>query len=300
MAVDLKDARRASRGADSTQLRPGTPEDAEACGRVCYQAFSAIAAQHGFAPEIASAEVATGLLTGLLSHPGFYSVVAEREGELVGSNFLDERSTIAGVGPVTVQPTIQNGGIGRLLMRDVMRRASERGFAGVRLLTAAHHARSNALYASLGFDVREPIACMQGAPIAAQIAGRRVRSAVEADLQACNRICERVHGHDRDGELADAIGQGTAVVVERGGRISAYATAMAFFGHAVGETTDDIKALIATAPAFEGLGILVPLRNGELFRWCLDNGLRVVQLMTLMTIGRYSEPAGAYLPAILY
>jgi predicted N-acetyltransferase YhbS len=300
MAAPSKYADRPSNVAENTQLRAGTPEDAEACGRVCYAAFSAIAAEHGFPPEIPSVEVATGLLTGLLSHPGFYSVVAEREGEIVGSNFLDERSRIAGVGPVTVQPEAQNAGIGRRLMQDVMERASRRGFAGVRLLTAAHHGRSLSLYASLGFEVREPVACMQGAPIAAQIPGCHVRSAVEADLSTCNQLCERVHGHDRGGELADSIGQGTAVVVERSGRISAYATAMAFFGHAVGETTDDIKALIATASAFDGLGILVPLRNGELFRWCLDNGLGVVQGMTLMTVGRYSEPAGAYLPAILY
>lgn len=289
-----------SNAAENTELRPGRPEDAGACGRVCYEAFSAIAAEHGFPPEIPSAQVATGLLTALLSHPGFYSVVAERDGEIVGSNFLDERTKIAGVGPVTVQPAVQNGGIGRRLMRDVMERASARGFAGVRLLTAAHHGRSLSLYASLGFEVREPIACMQGSPIAAEIPGSHVRSAGEADLQACNQLCERVHGQDRGGELADAIGQGTAVVVERGGRITGYATAMAFFGHAVGETTDDIKALIATAPAFDGLGILVPARNGELFRWCLDNGLRVVQVMTLMTVGAYSEPAGAYLPAVLY
>jgi predicted N-acetyltransferase YhbS len=291
---------RPSDAAANIELRPGTPEDAEACGRICYEAFSAVAAEHGFPPEIPSTEAATGLVRGLLSHPGFYSVVAEREGEVVGSNFLDERSKIAGVGPVTVHPEVQNRGVGRRLMQDVMERASARGFAGVRLLTAAHHGRSLSLYASLGFEVREPIACMQEPPIAAEIPGCHVRPAVEADLEACNQLCESVHGHDRGGELADAVGQGTAVVVERAGRISGYATAMAFFGHAVGETTDDVKALIATAPAFDGLGILVPARNGELFRWCLHNGLRVVQVMTLTTVGPYSDPAGAYLPAILY
>jgi hypothetical protein len=44
----------------------------------------------------------------------------------------------------------------------------------------------------------------------------------------------------------------------------------------------------------------VPTRNGELFRWCLASGLRLVQQMTLMTIGLYNEPAGAYLPSIHY
>jgi hypothetical protein len=33
---------------------------------------------------------------------------------------------------------------------------------------------------------------------------------------------------------------------------------------------------------------------------CLENGLRVVQPMTLMTMGLYNEPAGAYVPSILY
>ena len=66
------------------------------------------------------------------------------------------------------------------------------------------------------------------------------------------------------------------------------------------ETTDDLKALIASADEFFGPGILVPLRNAELFRWCLDNGMRVFQPMTLMTIGVYNEPRGAYLPSVLF
>jgi len=62
----------------------------------------------------------------------------------------------------------------------------------------------------------------------------------------------------------------------------------------------DLQALIAAAEGFGGPGILVPTRNAELFRWCLANGLRVVEPMTLMTLGLYNEPAGAYLPSILY
>ena len=61
-----------------------------------------------------------------------------------------------------------------------------------------------------------------------------------------------------------------------------------------------MKALIGSAPGFGGSGILVPIRNGELFRWCLEHRLRVVQLMTLMTTGLYNEPTGAYLPSIMY
>jgi hypothetical protein len=35
-------------------------------------------------------------------------------------------------------------------------------------------------------------------------------------------------------------------------------------------------------------------------RWCLGKGLRVTQSLTLMTMGLYSEPQGAWLPSILY
>ena len=89
-------------------LRPGRPEDAIACGTICHEAFKAIASQHNFPPDFPSREVAVNILTMLLSHPGFYAVVAEADGRIVGSNFLDERSTIAGIGPITVEPSLQN------------------------------------------------------------------------------------------------------------------------------------------------------------------------------------------------
>jgi hypothetical protein len=54
------------------------------------------------------------------------------------------------------------------------------------------------------------------------------------------------------------------------------------------------------ADAFAGPGILVPTTNAELFQWCLERGLRVVHLMTLMTTGLYNPPQGAYMPSVLY
>jgi GNAT superfamily N-acetyltransferase len=132
-----------------------------------------------------------------LSHPGFYSVVAERDGTIVGSNFLDERSQIAGVGPITVDVAVQNDGIGRLLMQHVLDRAQSRGFAGVRLLQAAYHTRSLSLYSNLGFQVRDVIACMQGPAIGVAVPGYDVRAATETDFEACNQLCLAVHGHDR-------------------------------------------------------------------------------------------------------
>jgi predicted N-acetyltransferase YhbS len=281
-------------------IREGTPEDAEICGRICYNAFKTISEAHGFAPDFPAVEVAIDVLTRMLVNPNFYSVVAEIDGRIVGSNFLDERNSIAGVGPITVDPTVQNRAIGRRLMDAVHERATERNFAGVRLIQAGFHTRSLSLYAKLGYDVREPLACMQGDARGISIDDPVVRPATEEDVDACNRLCAQVHGYDRGGELRDAVANGSANVVERDGGITGYATIIGFFGHAVGQTNEDIKALIGAAKEFAGPGLLLPTRNGELFRWCLSNGLRITQPMTLMSKGMYNEPAGAFLPSILY
>ncbi|HVM36342.1 MAG TPA: GNAT family N-acetyltransferase [Actinomycetota bacterium] len=282
------------------KLRPGTVGDATECGRICYEAFASLATAHGFPPDFPSSAVATSSLLGLLSHPDFYSVVAEQEARAVGSNFLDERSSIAGVGPITVDPLNQDAGIGRELMLDVMDRAKSKGFAGMRLLQAAYHNRSLSLYAKLGFQPRESIATLQGQALRLSITGYEVRPATHDDLDLCNRLCEGVHGHDRAGEVRDAIAQGTARVVEHDGRIVGYTTGVAFFGHSIAESNEGLKALIGDAAQFAGPGFLLPTRNATIFRWCLEHGLRVVQLMTLMTVGLYNEPDGPYLPSILY
>jgi predicted N-acetyltransferase YhbS len=282
------------------RIREATPADAEICGRICYDAFKTISEAHGFAPDFPAPEVPTGLLTRMIADPKFYGVVAEIDGRVVGSNFLDERNMIAGIGPITVDQAVQNRAVGRRLMDAVHGRAAARNFAGVRLIQAGFHTRSLSLYAKLGYDVREHLACMQGNTLNITIEGHVVRPAAEADIEACNRVCRQVHGHARDGELRDAIARGNATVVEHDGGVTGYATIVGFFGHAVGETNADVKALIGAAKEFAGPGFLLPTRNGELFRWCLTNGLRVTQPMTLMSRGLYNEPAGAFLPSILY
>ncbi len=284
----------------AVKMRPARPEDASICGRICFEAFKTLAEEHGFPPDFPSVEIAIQSWSSLIAHPRIYGVVAELEGNIVGSNFLDERGNIAGVGPITVDPQVQNRGTGRALMLDVLQRGREKGFQGIRLVQAAYHNRSLSLYAKLGFVAREPLSTMQGPAIRKRVQGREVREATEVDLEDCNRLCLEVHGHDRGRELLDSVKRGVARVVEHDGEITGYATGMAFFAHSVGKTNDDMKALIGAASAFEGPGILVPTRNAELLFWSLEQGLRVVEQMTLMTIGLYNEPAGAYLPSVLY
>ena len=190
--------------------------------------------------------------------------------------------------------------IGRRLMEDVHAHARSKQTPGVRLLQAGFHMRSLSLYSKLGYKVREPVICMQGPSLNLIVPGFTVRTATTADLEPCNRICHAIHGHDRGGELLDAINQGKANVVEFDGRITGYASVIGFFGHAVGESNKEIEALIGAAGQFVGPGFLVPLRNTQLFGWCLAHGLRAVQPLTLMSLGLYNQPAGAFLPSILY
>jgi len=280
------------------KLRRGLPEDAKTCGAICCEAFKAIAEHHNFPPNLPTPDVAIELLSKQFSHPNYYSVVAELDGRVVGSNFLDERSSIVAIGPVSVDPNQQNKSIGRQLMQHLLDRIAEKSFPGARLVTEAYHSRSYSLYAKLGFETREPLAVMQGPAVAKVIPGFAVRPATEDDLDSCNQLSRKVHGHDRGGELLDAIKEGTATLVEHDGHISGYATLIAFFGHAVGETNEDLKALIGSATEFLGPGFILPTRNTDLFRWCLAHGLRVVFQSVLMSLGLYNEPRGAFLPSV--
>ena len=281
-------------------IRRAAGEDAPELGRICYAAFKEIAEAHGFPPDFPSPEVASGAIAGLIARPASFGVVAELDGRIVGSNFLDLRNPISGVGPITVDPDVQNGSVGRALMAAVMAESERRGFAGVRLVQAGYHCRSLALYLKLGFEAREHLVCLQGSTSGVSLAGYAVRAAGPEDASACNALSLRIHGHARAGELADAIAEGRARVVERDGRLTGYATDIAFFAHAVGESNDDLKALIGAAHAIGGPGFLAPTRNGELVRWCLDEGLVVVQPLTLMSRGLYQSPEGAWLPSVLY
>jgi predicted N-acetyltransferase YhbS len=284
----------------NTKIRRATREDVEACGEICYRAFCAIADQHNFPREFPSPEAALGVVTSMISHPAFYGIVAEVDGRIAGSNFMDERAPIAGIGPISVDPELQNSGAGRAMMQHMLDRVADNRLPGVRLVQVAYHNRSFSLYAKLGFEIREPLSVMVGPPIKESIPGYKVRPALDGDVAACNRLHFAVHGHERAGELRDAIKAGTATVVEHVGRITGYATAIGYAGYAVGESNEELKALIAAATEFHGCGPQIPSRNGELLRWCYSRGLKLMQINTLMSVGFYNEPRLPFVPSILY
>lgn len=280
--------------------RSGTVQDGAICGKICFDAFYSIAAQHNFPSEFPLLNPTVNIISRMLVSPGFYSVVAEIEGKVVGSNFLDERGPVVGIGPISIDPQLQNLGIGRQLMLNVVDRATSQNKQGIRLNTAAHHSRSISLYSKIGFKIQTPIMIIQGSHVKENIINTHVRFAKMDDLEITSELCEKIHGHNRKQEVVDAINSGSAKVVERNGRITGYTTEVSFFGHTVGESNDDIKALIAATTEYKGAGFLLPATNHELVIWCLNNNLKIVMSMVHMTMGLYEKPKGAYLPGILY
>lgn len=286
------------------ELRPIEPADADECARIVYEAFGGIHDHHHFERDFPSLEAAEQLTNAFIAHPSIWGVVAESDGEIVGSNFVDERGPIRGLGPITVDPRAQGQGAGRRLMQAALERS--RGAAGIRLFQDSFNVGSLSLYASLGFEVKEPAVVMSGRPRSGPAAGIEVRPLEQADVRECEQLCLRVHGFERTTELRDAIEVPvlSPFVAVRDGRITAYATTLTFFpaAYAVAESGDDMRALIlgALAAGEQPASFLLPTRQAGLLRWCLEEGLRVVKPMTYMATGEHREPAGPWIPSVLY
>jgi GNAT superfamily N-acetyltransferase len=283
-------------------LRPAVPDDTETLARICFEAFGAIHDQHRFPRDFPALEAALGLMSAWIPHPQVWGVVAEVDGRVVGSNFLDERDPIRGVGPITIDPEGQNAGVGRRLMEAVVERGKDA--PGIRLLQDGFHMRSLSLYTSLGFDVKASCVVMSGTPGDEQVAGVEVRPVSEQDLEECEALCKKVHGFERTGALRDSLqSPATPFAAVRDGRIVAYATGLTFWpmAHGVAAGEDDMEALLlgGAASVDEPIALLVPLESG-LFRWCLQQGLRAVKPMNLMALGEYGEPQGSWFPSVIY
>jgi hypothetical protein len=91
------------------EIRPATPADSEACGRIIFEAFRGIADRHGFPWDFPSEEAGAQLATTFIEAPSIYGVVAELDGRVVGSNFMAEGDPIRGIGPITGGPRAAQG-----------------------------------------------------------------------------------------------------------------------------------------------------------------------------------------------
>lgn len=284
-------------------IRSYKAADADVCADVAYRAFCSISRKHNFPDDFQSLEHAGQLFHGYCNQPGIVGFVAEADGKIVASNFLDERDPVRGVGPMTVDPDCQGHGLGRRLMQAVIDQG--KGAVSIRLVQDAFNTVSMSLYTSLGFDAVEPLALVMGRPKDPVPAGYEVRPLTASDLPAASVLCKQIHTHDRSVEVERAILAGFGPVgAFKDGKLVAYGTCPFFWAinHGVGKTEADLQALIlGLARVHPGpISFLQPIRRADMFRWVLSQGLRVVKPMTLMSLRNYIEPASAFYPAVAY
>ena len=289
----------------SARIRPIEEADAETCGKIGYNAHKSVSSAHGYPSEQPSEEYAIGLLRMLLKNPNSYGILAERGKQILGSIFLHKfpPSPIAVVGPLTVDPAIEGGGVGRILMDAVISHAYGQNYDKVRLVQSPSHIRSYVLYTKSGFTLREPLFLMQGNVIKDNSNIRDLelhKVETDKDILKCNKLCIQAHGFTREGELRHAVGQGVAIEIERGGKIYGYSAGLGLFGHSVASSNDDLKALIAGSSIITGPGFFVPAKNREIVLWLLEQGFRIQWPANLMTLGPYEEPTIPFLPSLAY
>ena len=281
------------------ELIPAKPEHVDEMGRVCYEAFKDIHDRHGFPTDFLSTAFARMVLGGLVQREDCYVVVAMDNGRPVGSSGLLAPDEVAGVGPVSVEVSAQGRGIGRAIMRDILEHARQSGIQMVRLMQDSFNTGSLSLYASLGFDTKDPIAMMQPAPVACPDGS--VRPVMESDLPAVEGLSRRIYKVSRRNEVASLMQPPFRPLLrERDGRVSGYFI-LGFPGHGVFETEEDALFLVgeaATGVPAEFARCFCPLSEGGLYRNLLAAGGRAIKVMNLMALGPYEPPEGVWMPSV--
>jgi hypothetical protein len=116
----------------------------------------------------------------------------------------------------------------------------------------------------------------------------------------------RVHGFERTAELEDALAVPafSPTVAIRDGRLVAYAATLTFFpaAHAVGETEEDMAALIAVTRGVtdQPCAFLLPTRQAELFRWLPCTGPAGREADDLHDGRPLRDPRRTWIPSVLY
>ncbi|MEV7187397.1 thioester reductase domain-containing protein [Kitasatospora sp. NPDC093102] len=307
-------------GAQGFRVREAAWEDLPAMAGICFDAFNTLNASLGLAPEWSSVDEVTEMFRDRLASPGCLAYVAvDGAGSVAGSNFLVLGESVAAFGPLSVAPGTQGGGVGRLLMDEVVGAAARHDRDSVRAVQVTNNLGAYRLYSSLGFVPYEQLSLVTGyaPPTPANMAGFTVRAMTEDDVPACQELYRSVNGHARDGEIHMAAKRAFGwsrpyVVVDRSsGAIAGYTTGLSDLGHLTAVSEAAARALYTgagelmrravpdgPAPRLRIPGRLVPETLSWAFR---TRGLTLERLETLVVRGSYSAPQqGVYCPGLSY
>jgi ribosomal protein S18 acetylase RimI-like enzyme len=285
------------------ELIRATPEHAQAIGRIFFEAFDQLARRHGFTPDVFSTDFAQGAAASMTSRPDMYGIVAIENRTVIGHNFVQLSDAVAGIGPIAIDPSHQSRGLGRRMMEHVIDYCLKHHGPQVRLYQEGYNMVSLSLYTELGFDVTDPVVLMSVPPGE----DKRVRKLTIADVEEADALCVATQKVSRKNELRNVIENGHAFACYphgrfANGRLTGFVVP-GFFGFAAGETPEDVistarVAVASFAPPLQR--IVIPTRNGDLYRLALREGYRSIKLGQMMAMGPFTAPSGHWCPSVAY
>lgn len=174
--------------------------------------------------------------------------VAERDGRVVGSNLATRWGSVAFFGPLTVDPSLWDGGVGRKLLAPILECFARWQVTHAGLFTFAESAKHVSLYHRHGFYPRFLTAIMARA-VPAVVPPPDLLSAVPAAARdgvvaACRACTEAVFpGLDLGVEMHSIARQdlGDTVLVRDGDRVEGLATCHVGAGSEAGSGTCYVK-----------------------------------------------------------
>ncbi len=131
-------------------IRPIETRDLDAANRVCNLAFGTFLG----VPDPARFFGDMDFFRSRVGAPNTAGFVAEREGELIGSNLLVRWGSVAFFGPLSVRPDLWDAGIGRKLLAPTMDTFTRWGVTHTGLFTFPQSAKHVGLYYKHGFHPR--------------------------------------------------------------------------------------------------------------------------------------------------
>jgi len=281
------------------ELVPVGSEHVAELARICHEAFDTLHTRHATHRDVPDLETGMAIISAVASRPDYIGVAALLDGRLVGSNFLGYGGSVAGVGPLTVDPQVQARGVGRLLMRWAVRQAEERGLRQVRLFQEALNTTTLSLYTTVGFVWRDGAAQMQATPGEAD--DPTVRPLQREDLAIIEKLSAVHYGFSRAADAAQLLAAGfPGFLRERDRRAVGYLIP-SLFGHGAGESEADLLALVAHAARHvppPQAAFICPLSRPTLFRSALAARHRTLKTLSYMSYGDFTPPPGLYLPSI--
>jgi GNAT superfamily N-acetyltransferase len=242
------------------QIRKVRPDQLEEVWRVHVAASNDLLVRRGRpAPRPADAPVAGDARAGHASDPDGYFCAVE-DGRIRGMVSALVRGRVWYLSMFFVLPGDQGRGLGRALLERAIAYGEARG-AEIRCTWSTLDPRAQARYVMAGMAPRWPIYRLDGD--GAAVGRLKVRAGLDprerelpCDPEAAEKLTAEVFGHGRADDLAYWRGDGgTAVAVERGGELAAFAYRRGErIGPAAGRDEAALLHAVAAAAAAGGDG----------------------------------------------